>query len=52
MVPGWPTVETVAHQLAIVAADLLDHTDRAGGTYLSAVDLQETAVNRASWRAT
>lgn len=50
-VPGWPTVENVAVHLATVASDLLSAVAHAPGAHVSAVELRETHVNRAGWRA-
>ena len=49
LVAGWPTVERVAALLGRVASDLVDVIHHAPGARVSAVDLQETHVNRAGW---
>lgn len=48
---GWPTVETVARHLAYMATELLAVTGHAPGAYVSSVEVRETHLNRAAWRA-
>lgn len=50
-VPGWPTVENVAAMLTAQAAIILADTDHAAETFVSAVEVRETHVNRAGWRS-
>lgn len=45
---GWPTVEAVAEDLAIVADRLLHEVDRAPSAQVLKVTVQETAVNSAT----
>ncbi len=52
VMPGWPTVEAVARHLAEITATLLTEVPHAAGTRVTAVNVRETHVNRAGWRAT
>lgn len=47
---AWPTVEATAALLATVASGILVQVPHAPGARVVAVDVRETAVNRASWR--
>jgi 6-pyruvoyltetrahydropterin/6-carboxytetrahydropterin synthase len=51
LTPSWPTVEAVAAHLAAVADELLYGIDHATGARVSGVEVYETHVNRAGWRA-
>lgn len=51
LVPGWPTVENVARLLADVATELLASVPHVDGAQVAHVEVQETRVNRAGWRA-
>lgn len=46
---GWPTVETVAATISVVAETCLRDLVRAPGAHVVRVDVQETHVNKASW---
>jgi 6-pyruvoyltetrahydropterin/6-carboxytetrahydropterin synthase len=46
---AWPTVEATAELLASVASGILARVPHADGARVLRVDLQETAVNKASW---
>ncbi|MEU1815163.1 6-carboxytetrahydropterin synthase [Streptomyces roseifaciens] len=50
-VPGWPTVENVAGLIARVANDALQELLRAPGAQVTRVEIRETHVNAATWRA-
>ncbi|WP_158884035.1 6-pyruvoyl trahydropterin synthase family protein [Amycolatopsis anabasis] len=50
-VSGWPTVENVAGHLAEVADGLLGELEHMPGARVTAVEVQETHVNRAGWSA-
>lgn len=45
----WPTVENVAVMLSRVVDQHLQQTGQAEDVHVSRVDVQETAVNRATW---
>ncbi|WP_343238562.1 6-carboxytetrahydropterin synthase [Streptomyces sp. SID13031] len=48
---AWPTVENVAQLLANVARDIITSVPHAASSWLSAVKVNETHVNAASWTA-
>ncbi|MGW1071565.1 6-pyruvoyl trahydropterin synthase family protein [Streptomyces sp. NPDC002537] len=50
-VPGWPTVENVAALLADVTDRALSSLSRAPGARVTHVEVRETHVNAASWKA-